>query len=103
MKWFKITLEDEAVANDAIKTVLEAFEDAMPLGDESRTCALFLRDEHDATVIFVSPQFAAVAPKLVEKFEGVECEAPPPRRKEEEFGTSLLLASDKNYAWSLLG
>ncbi len=102
MKWFKIVLKHEVVANGAIKTVMDAFEAVMPLGDESKDCALFSRDEPDATVIFVSPHFAAIAPKLVERFSGVACEAPPPRKRGEEFGTALLLASHSDYAWSLL-
>jgi hypothetical protein len=102
MNWFKITLKDAAVASGAIKTVMDAFESAMPVGDDSKDCVLFSRDEPDSTVIFVSPGFAAVAPKLVERFSGIECIAPPPRQAGEEFGTSLLLASHSNYAWSLL-
>ena len=103
MKWYRIRLKDEAVANGAMKTVMDAFEAVMPLGDESKDCALFSRDEADATVIFVSPQFAAVATELIERFSGVECAAPPPRKEGEEFGTALLLASHSNHAWSLLG
>ena len=102
MKWFKIKLKDETVANGAMKIVMDAFEEAMPLGDKSRECALFSRDEPDATVIFVSPQFATVAPTLVERFSGVECAAPPPRKEGEEFGTALLLASHSKSAWLLL-
>ena len=103
MKWFKIRLMDEAVAEGAMKRVMDAFDGAMPVGKDSKGCALFSRNEPGATAIFVSPLFAAIAPKLVKAFCGVECDAPPPRRAGEEFGTALLLASDSNYAWSLLG
>ena len=102
MKWRKITLNDEVVARGAINIVMLAFQGVMPPGDESKTCVLFSRHERDATAIFVSPQFAKIAPKLVEKFDGVECEAPPPRRRGKEFGTALLLASNGDRAWSLL-
>jgi hypothetical protein len=103
MKWRKITLNDDVVARGAINIVTVAFEDVMPPGDESKTCALFSRHEPHATAIFVSPQFAKIAPKLVEKFNGIECEAPPPKRQGQEFDTALLLAAHGDQAWSLLG
>ena len=103
MHWFKITVNDAAVADGALKTIMDAFEDVMPLGDASKGCALFSRDERDASVVFVSPQFGAIAPQLLERFSASECEAPPPRREGEEFGTALLLASHSATAWSLLG
>lgn len=101
MKWRKITLNDEVVARGAVNIVTLAFGGVMPPGDESKTCALFSRHERDATAIFVSPQFAKIAPKLVEKFNGIECEAPP-RRQGQEFDTALLLASNRDHAWLLL-
>ena len=103
MKWHQIRLRADAVADGAMKAVLDAFEDALPPGHESAGCALFARDEPDATVIFVSPRFSMVAPKLVEQFSAAECEAPPPRKQGEHFGTALLLATHVNHAWSLLG
>jgi hypothetical protein len=66
-------------------------------------CALFVRNEAGASVVFVSPQFAAIAPQLLKSFAAVECEAPPPRREAEEDGASLMLASHSAFAWSLLG
>jgi hypothetical protein len=61
-----------------------------------------MRDVSDASVVFISPRFAALVPQLLERFSACECDAPPPPQEEEEFGTSLLLASDKEAAWSLL-
>lgn len=103
MRWFKITVNDAAVAAEALKTIMDAFEGVMPLGDASKGCALFARDDRDASVVFVSPQFAAITPQLLQRFSACECEAPPPRREGEEFGTALLLASHSASAWSLLG
>ncbi len=103
MKWFKITVSDEAVADGEVNRISDAFEHIMPLGDESKGCALFLTNEADSSVVFVSPHFAAVAPQLLKAFYGVECKAPPPRKPGAEFGTSLLLASHQKFAWSLLG
>jgi len=102
MKWFKIIVEDESVADGALETITGAFERVMPLGEASKGCALFTRDEADASVVFISPQFAAIAPQLLESFSACECDAPPPRREGEEFGTALLLASHSEAAWSLL-
>jgi len=82
---------------------MAAFERVLlSIGDESKGCALFQRDEGDSTVVFVSPQFAKVAPDLLDRFSAVEGEAPPPHREGEEFGTAMLLASHSKYAWSLL-
>ena len=103
MKWFKITVKDEAVANGALNRISDAFERILPLGDESKGCALFLMDEADSSVVFISPQFTVLAPQLLKAFLAVECEAPPPRRQGAEFGTSLLLAPHSKSAWSLLG
>jgi hypothetical protein len=102
MSWFKIIVKDEAVAGGGITTIMNAFECVMPLGDASKGCALFMRDETDASVVFISPQFAAIAPQLIDTFSARECQAPPPRREGEEFGTALMLASHSTLAWSLL-
>ena len=102
MKWFKIIIGDEAVAKGAIKPIMEAFEQATPLGNESEACALFETDEADGKLVFISPKLAATAPQLLETFAAAECEAPPPPNEGEEFGTSLLLASNPRVAWSLL-
>jgi len=103
MGWFKITVNDEAVADGALETITRAFDRVMPLGQASKGCALFMRNETDASVVFISPQFAALAPQLLKSFSACECDSPPTPRKGEEFGTSLLLASDQKHAWSLLG
>jgi hypothetical protein len=102
MSWSKITVQDEAVARGAIGRVVEDFEEVMPLDDVSRECALFARDATNATLIFISPKFGTIAPQLLSKYAAVACEAPPPRRDDEEFGTSLLLAAHESSAWSLL-
>ena len=94
---------DEAVAGGELNRISDAFEHTMPLGDESKACALFLTGEADASVVFVSPQFAALAPQLLKAFSAVECEAPSPREPGSESGTSLLLTSHQMSAWSLLG
>ena len=65
MKWFKIKVKDEAVAKGAMKPIMDAFERVMPPGDEAKGCALFLRDEADASIIFVSPQFAAINSSII--------------------------------------
>ena len=103
MTWFQIKVKDAAVAAGEINRISDAFERALPLGDEAKGCALFHRDEPETSVVFVSPQFAAVAPQLLKTFSAVECDAPPPRKPGTEFGTSLLLASHSSSAWSLLG
>jgi hypothetical protein len=103
MDWFKITVSDEEVARDGMGKVMDAFERILPLDDDrAKRCALFHRDDAEASLIFVSPELAKCAPELVETFSGVPCEAPPPRRKGEEFGTALLLASHDKSAWALL-
>jgi hypothetical protein len=103
MKWFKIMVHDTAVADGALKTITDAFDRVMPLGEASKGCAIFKTIEPDASVVFNSPEFAAIAPGFLESFSASECDAPPPRREGEEFGTALLLASDSAVAWSLLG
>jgi hypothetical protein len=103
VKWYKITVNDAAVADGALNRISDAFERIMPPGDESKGCALFVRNEVDASAVFVSPEFAAIASQPLKTFSAVECEPPPPRRKGEEFGgTSLLLASHSKSAWALL-
>jgi len=102
MKWFKIIVKDEAVAAGALDTITDSFDAVMPVGEASRRCAIFKRIDRDATVVFISPDFARIAPQLIERFSACECDAPPPRREGEEFGTALLLASHSTFAWSLL-
>ena len=102
MKWFKITVDRKAVANGVLNQVSDAFERIMPPGDESNDCTLFLTDLAGASAIFISPHFAAIGPQLLDAFLAVECEAPPPRTPDTEFGTFLLLGSHQNFAWSLL-
>src|SRR5882672_10308029 len=101
MKWFQIRVMDAAIAEGRLKVISDAFERAMPPGEDAKGCALFLTMETDWSTVFILPQFAAVAPQLLTTFSAVPGGPPPPRRKGEEFGTSLLLASHDKFAWSL--
>ena len=101
-QWFRIILGEKAIAEGAIKLVLDAFEQVMPAGDDSKICALFMREEGNATVVFISPRFATIAPQVLKALSAIEGEAPPPRRAGDESGTALLLASH-SAAWSMLG
>src|ERR1035438_354061 len=89
-QWFKITLSGKAVADGAIKPIREAFESVMTADDASKKCALFVRGDADATVVFISPGFAATAPQLLRPFSAVESEAPPTRREADKVRTSIL-------------
>ena len=100
-QWFKIILNDKTIAEGAIKPIREAFEHVMPDSDASKGCALFVREDADATVVFISPGFAAIAPQLLKTLSAVESEAPPMRREADKVRTSILLASNLG-GWSLL-
>lgn len=103
-KWFRIALDNDAVADGQMGVVIDAFESIMPDGNDSRDCALFSTHEADDVVIYVSPEFAKVAPALITRFGAVESQPPPPMEENTGVldGTSLLLASHSRHAISLL-